>query len=429
VESGRLGRFDSIDPTDGGRSQRYSLSAGWRRADAAGATRATAYVVRSDLRLYSNFTYFLNDPVNGDQIEQNDSRVMSGLNLERTWIGTPRGREVEVRAGAQLRNDDIDVGLFNTRARERIGTTREDHVVESSVGLYLQGSAQLAPAFRAVGGVRTDLYRARVSSDNAANSGRDTERLVSPKLSFIFGPWSATEYYLSYGRGFHSNDARGSTITVDPSSGAPAQRTPLLVRATGFEAGVRSVRLPGLQTSLALFRLDSDSELVFVGDAGTTEPGRPSRRTGVELTNAIAAAPWLRLDADVAYTRARFTGPIGVGERIPGAVEGVATFTASVDYMGPYYGSVRLRYFGPRPLIEDNSVRSHSTTLVSARAGYRLGPRLRAQLDVFNLFDRRSSQIDYFYESRLRGEAAPVSDVHFHPVERRSLRASVIAGF
>jgi outer membrane cobalamin receptor len=429
VESQQLGRYDAVDPTDGGRSQRYSLSASLRRTDGATATRADAYVVRSDLRLFSNFTYFLRDPLSGDQMEQRDSRVTSGANFERTWLGSVGGREVEARVGAQLRNDDISIGLFNTRAKERLSTTRDDRVVESSAGVYLQGSAQVAPALRALAGIRSDFYRADVASDGPANAGKVNESLASPKLGLVLGPWSATEYYLSYGRGFHSNDARGSTITVDPASGAPAQATPLLVRATGFEAGVRSAALPGLQTTLALFRLDFDSELVFVGDAGTTEPTRPSRRVGVELSNAIAATSWLRVDADVAYTRARFTDADALGARIPGAVEGVATLTAAVDHAGPYYGSIRLRYFGPRPLIEDNSVRSASTTLVSARAGYKLGRSLRAQLDVFNVFDRRSSQIDYFYESRLRGEAAPVSDVHFHPVERRSLRASLIAGF
>jgi len=421
VDAGQIGRFDAIDPTDGGDAHRYALSAAWRRTRESGVTEANAYVVRSDLKLFSNFTYFMNDPVNGDQFEQNDKRTLSGVNAKHTWFTKWGGRDVENSAGIQLRNDSIDVGLFNTVARQRSSTTRAD--------LFAQNTAQWLEKFRTIAGLRADYFQGKVSSDNAANSGDANDHAVSPKLSLVFGPWQKTEYYLNYGRGFHSNDLRGATITVDPATGTPAQKVPLLVHATGYEAGVRTEVVPKLQAALSLFRLDVASDLVFVGDAGTTEASRPSRRTGFELSTLYAPLPWLLLDADVAFSRARFTDPDPAGSRIPGAVEGVATLTAAVENLGPWYGSMRLRYFGPRPLIENNSVRSPSTTLVSARAGYKFARNLRAQLDIFNLLDRRASQIDYFYASQLRGEAAPVSDVHSHPAEPRSFRASVIANF
>ena len=204
------------------------------------------------------------------------------------------------------------------------------------------------------------------------------------------------------------------------------------MRATGYEAGLRTAIIPHLQSSLAVFRLDIQSELLFQGDAGTTaDSGRPSRRVGFEFSNLYTPTPWLILDADVAFTRARFSDidVLGVGDRVPGSIEGVATITASVDNLGPYYGSARLRYFGPRPLIEDNTLRSNSTTLLSARVGYKIDKKARVQLDVFNLLNRRASQIDYAYTSQLRSEAAPVNDIHFHPTEPRSFRISAILNF
>ena len=430
VDSGQIGRFGSLDPTDGGESHRYSLSGAWRRSQTGGFSEANAYVISSRLNLFSNFTYFLNDPVNGDQFEQSDKRVVSGFNLKHTFLGKWGGRDVENSVGMQFRNDNISVGLFNTAARQRLSTTREDHVVESSVGVYFQNGLRWSDKFRTVAGLRSDFFRANVASDNAANSGKAKDHLVNPKLSMIFGPWAQTEYYVNYGRGFHSNDVRGATISVDPATALPASKVPLLVRTSGYEVGLRSAIVPRLQTTFTVFRLDFDSELLFVGDAGTTEPSRQSRRVGFEWANFYTPTPWLSIDADIAFSRARFTDADPAGNRIPGAVEGVASLTAAVDNRGPWYGSGRLRYFGPRPLIEDNTVRSRSTTLVSARVGYKFDKKMRLQFDAFNLLNRRSSQVDYFYTSRLPGEpAAGVSDTHFHPVEPRSFRVFAILNF
>ncbi len=430
ISSGQLGRYDGVDNTDGGNARRYSLSGAWRRSAGGEVTEANAYVVQSRLNLYSNFTYFLNDPVNGDQFKQTDKRVLSGFNLRHAWSRDWGGREVENTVGLQVRNDNIGVGLFSTRARQVLATTRDDHVLETSAGLYFQNTIRWNEHFRSIAGLRGDFFRADVSSDTAVNSGKSSDRMVSPKLGLVFGPWARTEYYLNYGRGFHSNDARGTTITVDPATGAPADRVPLLVRTTGYEGGVRYEMLRGLQSSFSLFRLDFDSELLFVGDAGTTEPSRPSRRTGFEWSNLYTPNGWLEIDADIAFTKARFSDSDPAGNRVPGAVEGVATLTVTVDHRGPWYGSARLRYFGPRPLIEDNSVRSQSATLLSGRIGYRFDRKLRLQVDGFNLLNKEASQISYFYDSRLPGEgAAGVSDVHLHPTEPRSFRVSLITTF
>jgi outer membrane receptor protein involved in Fe transport len=433
VDSGLISRYDTLDPSDGGESSRYSLSGSWGRTGADSTTSANAFVISSRLKLWNDFTFFQDDPVNGDQFEQNDRRVTTGFNAKHSIFGNWGGREVENTFGLQARNDNINVGLFHTVQRVRIGTTRSDDVIESSVAPYYQNSLRWNDWFRTVTGLRADFYKGTVSSDNPLNSGRVVDHMFSPKLSLIFGPWAKTEYYVNYGRGFHSNDVRGATISVDPKNPTnPATREALLVRASGYEAGVRTAIVPHLQSSLAVFALDIQSELLFQGDAGTTaDSGRPSRRIGFEFSNLYTPNPWLVLDADIAFTRARYTNldTAGVGDRVPGSIEGVATFTASIDNRGPYYGSLRLRYFGPRPLIEDNSLRSNSTTLLSARVGYKFDKKVRFQLDAFNLLNRSASQIDYAYTSQLKGEAAPVNDIHFHPTEPRSLRLSAILSF
>jgi outer membrane receptor protein involved in Fe transport len=278
--------------------------------------------------------------------------------------------------------------------------------------------------------LRADFYRFDVASNIAENSGRNSDEIVSPKVSAIFGPWARTEYFLNWGRGFHSNDARGTTITIDPKTGDPADRVSPLVRTTGYEAGVRSQIVPRVATSLALWELKQDSELLFIGDAGTTEASRPSKRTGLEWLLQWLPARWIALDLTAALTRARFSDDDSAGDRIPGAPESVASAGATVENVNGWFGSVRWRYFGPRPLIEDNSVRSQSTSLVNLRIGHAVTKQIRAYLDVFNLFDRTASDVDYFYASRLQGEPAQgVDDVHFHPVESRALRATLAATF
>ncbi|WP_089398176.1 TonB-dependent receptor domain-containing protein [Noviherbaspirillum humi] len=431
VNGGLLGRFDTVDPTDGGQSHRYSLSAAWRRSTAQESSSVNAYLIHNKLDLFSNFTYFLNDPINGDQFAQPDRRTTAGMNASHTWRGNWLGRSMENTIGLQLQNDNAFNGLLQTAARRTLSTVRQDHVVESSAGIYFENRTGWNDWFRTVAGLRSDHYRFNVKSDKPANSGTATDSIASPKLSFIFGPWAKTEYYLNVGTGFHSNDARGATISVDPASGNPVNRVTPLVRSKGMEVGMRSEIIPGLQSTLALYRLDFDSELLFIGDAGTTEASRPSRRYGIEFNNYYKPTSWLTLDADIAFARARFRDADPVGSRIPGAVEGVASVAMAVDNLGPYFGALQLRYFGPRPLIEDNSVRSRSTTTLNGRIGYRINPKMRVELEGFNLLNRRDSAIDYYYESRLAGEppGSATPDVHFHPIESRSFRVTLVTNF
>ncbi len=429
VANGSLGRFDAIDQTDGGKSSRYSVSSGWRQTSGTTSTQVNAYVVRSRLDLFSNFTYAMDDPVNGDQFAQPDRRSTVGLNASHSWLSTLLGRSSENTVGAQLQSDNISNGLYSSVARQIVSTTRADKIVERSLGLYLENKTEWADKFRTVAGVRADNFSFKVDSSNPVNSGNTSATKVSPKLNLIFGPWARTEFYTSAGYGFHSNDARGTTITTEPKTGNSADKVPPLVRSKGVELGVRTEAIAGLQSSLSFYQLDFDSELTFAGDAGTTEAGRPSRRTGFELSNYYKPTSWLTVDADLAFARARFQGFDPVGDRIPGAVEGVASLALSVDKLGPWFGTLQLRYFGPRPLIEDNSVRSKSTATLNGRIGYKISPKVKVELEGFNLTNRKDSAIDYYYASQLRGETASVTDVHFHPIESRSFRVSMVVNF
>jgi len=447
LDAGLISRFGAIDPTDGGTSYRYSLSGDWQHTGEDSVSKATVYLIGYGMYLYSDFTYFLNDPVHGDQFLQKDRRVITGVNASQTWMTRVAGRDMDNTVGLQIRNDNIaPVGLYATEARQIIHPgsplDSQDHVVQTSYGLYLQDSFKWAEKFRSVAGVRGDYFTWHVVSNRPENSGDAEAFIASPKLSLIFGPWAKTELFLNGGYGFHSNDGRGTTITVDPKTGptmvpdsAPVSKVTPLVRAKGAEVGTRSTVIPHLQSELTLWLLDFDSELLFTGDAGTTEPSRPSRRYGVEFANTYTPTTWLTCDANLAFSHARFTDsePL-IGDHIPGAPVGVASAGVSVDDLAGFLGSIRMQWFGPRPLIEDNSVRSDATTIFNARVGYKFKAKpvenWRLMVDVFNVFDTKVSDIDYYYTSRLPGEpAAGVSDIHTHPHEPREARVTLSMKF
>jgi hypothetical protein len=427
VDAGLLGRFDALDPTDGGAARRYSLSGVWRQTRADSASKLSAYLIRNQLELYSNFTYFLIDPVNGDQFSQPDRRVTGGVDAIHTWH-VHRGEKIssDLTVGAQLQDDNAFNGLYGTRARQRLSVTREDHVVETSASLFIENATRWSETFRTVAGLRADDYRFDVRSDRIENSGRSAATLASPSLNLVFGPWALTEFYVNVGNGFHSNDARGATTTVDPKSLEAVGKAPGLVRSHGAELGLRTEAVPKMQTSLSLYRLDFDSELTFVGDEGTTQAGRPSRRYGVEFSNYYKPLKWLSVDLEAAFAHARSRAAGAGGSHIPGAVEGVGQFALTVDKLGAWSGALRLRYFGPRPLVEDDSVRSHASLTLNGRIGYKVGKDMRVELEGFNITNRRDPAIEYFYASRLQGEGAPHADMHFHPIESRSARITLI---
>lgn len=435
VTSGLIGRFGTLDPTDGGNANRFSLSGRWEQSDKDSATRANAYVINSSLNLYNNFNYFLNDQTNGDQFRQSDGRTILGGQASHTFKGDVGGRPIETEVGFQTRHDRISVGLEDTVARQTWNVVRSDFVRQTSGAVYVENRYKLTEWFRTSLGLRGDTYLVDVNSNIAANSGKATDSIVSPKFGMVFGPWAKTELFFNAGRGFHSNDARGVTISVDPRTGGSADKVPLLVRAHGAEIGIRSQMLEGFDSSITLFGLDYKSEILFVGDAGTTEPSRPSRRYGVEWANHYKYASWLSFDVDLTWSHARFTAPdpsnAAIGNFVPGAPTMIAAagFTIGDDNKG-WFGGARLRFFGSRPLDEERSISSKATTLVNGRVGYAFDNGMKLQLDALNLLDVKAEQIAYAYESRLSNEvSAPPADRHYHPVEPRAVRLTLSGRF
>ena len=433
LASGQLDRYGSLDPTAGGITSRYSLSAEWAQRGRDTQRRATAWLLQSALDLWSNFQYCENDIAStgscnrGDQFQQSERRRAAGFAASHAQVGQLGGMEAIHTIGLQGRVDHLSpVGLYNSQNRVVWNTVREDRVRQNSLGLWGQTELRFTPWLRSVAGLRGDVYQFRVNSSLAQNSGRASDQMLSPKLALIFGPWARTEVYLNVGQGFHSNDARGTTITVDPASpSTPVQRVDPLVRTRGSEIGLRTQPRPGWQSTLALWQLRADSELLFVGDAGTTEASRPSRRHGLEWSNYWLLSRHWALDADLAWTQARFTDGGSDGPYIPGAAARTANLGLTLDALGPWFGALRLRYIGPRPLIEDGSVRSQTSQLLNLRLGRRLDARTRLTLDVYNLLDRRVNDIEYWYSSQLAGESAPVDDRHLHPAEPRTLRLTL----
>ena len=426
VDAGLISDLGSLDTSVGAEASRYSLSAGWEGAALGGDFSVDAYAIDSSLDIFSNFTYFLDDPVNGDQFEQVDERQLYGFNASQQWhVGRSRWR-----VGAEGRLDDIDhVGLFRTAARRRLSTVRDDVVRQGSVGVFAANEWRINEQWRSYVGVRRDEYDFKVDSSLPANSGDARAGRTSYKASVAYNPSKALEVYASAGTGFHSNDARGTTIRIDPSTGLDAERVDPLVGSFGAEIGSRVFFTDRLQATLALWTLRLDSELLFVGDAGTTEASRPSRRDGIEAGVYFFGSERYTANLEGSYTRSRFTGSDPAGTEIPGSLPLVLSAGLTAKYPRGWSASAQVKHFGRYPLIEDDSVRSDGSTIVNLRLG-RDWNRVGLHLDVLNLLDSNDHDVEYLYASRLKGEPDEgVEDIHFHVFPPRSLRLSASVRF
>jgi outer membrane receptor protein involved in Fe transport len=468
IASGQIGLYGAEDPSDGGNTNRFALSLRGAVTDDAGSWKVNAFIVKSQLDLFNNFTYFLSDPTLGDQFHQHDDRIMAGANASRTLDGSFAGRPMQTTFGVQTRYDDIDLALTDTFQRSFLSNVRSDRVGEGSIGVYAQNTLQWTGWLRTTVGWRGDYYAANVNSIfDANNSGHVSAGIGSPKFTMVLGPFNKTEFFLGAGLGMHSNDARGATITEDPAD--PSNKlsaSPLLVRTKGAEAGVRTKIVSGLDSSLSLFLLDQDSEIVFRGDAGDTEASRPSRRYGLEWTNHYRPSSWLDLDADLAMTHARFIGydsdqaalydslagypqaQLGnaPGNYIPNAPAMVASAGITLGEKTGPFGTLRWRYLASSPLTEDNAFRSPATSIFNGRVGYRDANGWRIQLDVLNLLNTKTNQITYAYGSLIKTDALynlcfPVQTAHaavcqngvmdsvLHPVEPLTIRLTLAGAF
>jgi TonB dependent receptor/TonB-dependent Receptor Plug Domain len=456
IDSGSIDRFGSLNPTDGGISSRSSLSFNRVRRTDDDQVQISAYVIRYKLDLWSTFTYYLKDPVNGDQMLQHDDRVVYGLKASKTWFADPFGLPMTNVIGVQVRVDDIrDVGIFPTVERRVIGTTQNAEVLESNGALYAESSIHWLTHLATTLGLREDQFDFDVkdkmlTSDGSCNIGSDPlgcvtgnkrASLFSPKLGVVLGPWAKTTFFLNVGDGYHSNDARGVTRSGQNPDQAPV--TPL-TRATGAEVGLATEWVPNLQSRLDIFQLKLKSELVFDGDAGVTSPSGATTRRGIEWGNTYHVNGWLTAELNAAFTRARFdsdapaddlgcanasplhpcTQPIGiVGRHVPNSPTNVIDAGLTAQRESGWFGALRARHFGESPLVEDNSVKSPAYTTVDAQIGFREGRQWMAAVDIFNIANVKWNDIEYAYVSRLKNEALPVADSVVHPGVPRTFRA------
>lgn len=475
---GQIGLYGSEDPTDGGNTSRLSLSARFARSDADGMWKANFYLVHSELDLYNNFTYFLTNPLQGDQFHQHDSRILTGGSVSRTLNGSFAGRPVETTVGVQVRDDAINLALTDTYLRTFLSNVRSDDVTEASAGAYAESTIHWTDWYHTTFGWRGDYYAATDRSlFDPNNSGKTQAAIGSPKFRMALGPFNATEFFFAAGMGFHSNDVRGVTATEEPvdrianpgTTSMPLGASPLLVRTRGFEVGVRTKAIQGLDSSVSLFVLDQASEIIFNGDGGDTSPSRPSERYGIEWTNRYRPLPWLDIDGDLAMTHARFLGYDAAqeavyqslagypqaqtgnapGNFIPNAPALVASAGVTLGWKTGWFGTLRWRYLGATPLTEDNAFRSPPTSIVNGRIGYTFDNGWRLQLDALNLFNSRANQITYAYGSLIKTDqlfaacfpasgppTAPaavcqngVMDYVLHPVEPLAIRISLTGTF
>src|SRR5271156_1729599 len=481
-----VGFFGSLNPSDGGRSQRYSLQGEWHHKDANSETTLMAYGFYYDFNLFSDFTYYLVDPYTGDQFEQQDRRWVAGFDIRHTIFGHFFGRKTETTFGMQLRNDWIHNGLFRTEDRARTSKTYYsanyldvpsslDQVAvlpadtdlnkftETIGSPWVVSKIQWASKFRSILALRGDYGKGITASFTnptnpdypndpyPANYNPNTHQSVtkflpSPKASLILGPWANTELYAQGGASYHTNDVRGSTQLYEPVSPAyPYYNTlnpikiPFLVQTKGAEVGVRTSAVPNLRSTISLWYLHSNSELLQDGDTGGTTPSvESSNRYGIEVGNYYTPMEHLVLDADFADSRAIFTEndpydstfytstptgpqlcarnsncfgliPIGggaylqnpYGKEVPEAVRWVVSSGATLQDYKRFSASLRLRYFGPRPLTSDAIYTSPSTALVNLGASYKINKNWSLWGEVLNLLNRRDHDVDYAYVSQI----------------------------
>jgi outer membrane receptor for monomeric catechols len=413
VEAGQLSQFGSVDPYEGGTTHRHALSLSFEGGGEDMDFRILAYGLRYGFDLFSDFTYFLADPVHGDMIEQTDDRTVIGLDARTSFHQHVAGMRFQTTLGLQGRADIIQNGLFHDFQRQRLSTTVDAGVGQTAIGFFAQEEARFTPWLTLTIGVRVDhagvsVVDLRSGSEKLGGdtSGSRAAALASPKATLVLTPAPPLDLFLDFGRGFHSNDARGAVRTAD--------RATLLVPATGYEVGTRVRPWKPLMLTAAVFRIDLDSEQVYEGDEGTTEPSPATTRTGAELGARLGFGRWLFGDVDATFTKAVYRENAGNGNAV--ALAPTRTLTGGIGFRTRVgtFGSLRVRHIGARPATEDRSITAEGWTVVDAQVGHRLGP-FELALDVQNLFDTDWREVQFATVSRLATERAPVRDISFVP--------------
>ncbi len=436
ITSGEIGRYGALVPDDGGTTHRVSLSAEWGRSTERSATTADAYAIGYGLNLFSNPSGYINGP-QGDQHEQADRRVVWGGRATHRWtLGDADDGNTDAALGAQLRQDRVGtLGLYDTEARVRTHTVREDRLLQTQLGLFGELRTRWANGVRASAGLRWDTVQARLTPTggdfNAANGGRARDSQWSPKLGLAYAPGAGTELYANVGRGFHSNDARGRIGRVNPADGSALEPVPFFARATTSEVGLRAVPRPDWRTSVSLWQMRLASELVFIGDEGVTEPKGASRRVGIEWSNSMVLAEGLAMDADLAWSRARFAQPVNGGRQVPNAVPLVGALAFTAGGQGPWTAGLRLRYIGRYALEETGTERSRAVATANLKLGWRPRSGVEVSMEALNLFGSRANDIEYWGAACTRTDGPGCNNGEgidgrlVHPLEPRTFRIAL----
>ncbi len=427
VQQGLITRFGYIDPDLGGHTSRYGVTLNAEGKD----TTLVAYLQRYHFNLISNSTYFLDNPVRGDEIEQEDRRWIGGLKVQKDFLGLSMFEPDDEHQGRRRkpgRYHRQGEPLSHRGPRALSRPSLDDSAKEYSIEPWAEMETFLTDNLRTIIGLRGSYYDAHVTSLLAANTGSANDFMLQPKATIAWRVIPRVELYTSVGRGFHSNDTRGVLTHVDPSSGNPTQPAPFLVRADGGEVGARIDPTEGMKITVAAYYLKLGSELIYVGDAGTSEPSSGSKRYGVEATMFWSPTGWLTLDGEAALTHSRFSLPAGQPNHIPQSIPFMYSGGAVVNLPKGFTWSTRIRYFSKVPLIEDNSIKSKATQLVNSEVIWDIR-KVRVTLGVYNLFNVKDDDIEYYFASQLAGETSPVDDIHFHPVEPRQVRVGFQIGF
>lgn len=457
LQQGLIGRYGTLDPSDASRSERFSLSADFDKRGANWQFTSDAYYIQSRMTLWNDFTHYLIDPVDGDQEQQDETRTTWGGAVAYKFFLHLGPILTDTSVGLQGRYDDAYVDRRHTRDQVALpvcnllqadgsvtdyatvqGACNADRVHLGDLGPYLENTTHWLPWLRTVLGLREEYYAADDHSFISGFQGSASQTLFQPKGSLIFGPFEKTELYLSAGRGFHSDDVRGVFGTVGlEGAGGQAGRTPLLAPASGEEVGLRTNIIPKVNAQFAAFQEDFASELAYDADVGQDSASAPSRRQGIEISGQYHPFPWVELNTDLAWSRARYRGDLASlasfdlgGTYIANAPSFIGSFGMIVNDLGPWFGGLQWRKLGPYPTNDGEAFpQDNGYSEFNADVGYHYNHRLTFQVSVFNLTDSHANAAAYDYSYRLTPTSPVESGPTFHPLEPISARFSVTASF
>ncbi len=410
VKSGQIGRFGAIDNTEGGKTSRYNFN--FEHVKSLSNNRLfknQLYYSDYSFELYSNFTFFKEDPVNGDQIRQKEHRRIFGYNGAYQTSGNLLGQKIDTEVGLFFRNDQTGDSELSRSVQREFTSARLalGDVNETNTGAYISETWHLAPKFTLNAGLRADIIQSSYDDklDSLYAPGRVTAAIASPKLNVYFDASPVLRLYLSGGYGFHSNDTR----VVVPQDGKD-----ILPKAIGADLGAIFKPSRAVLLNVAAWTLALDQEFVYVGDEAVVEAGGKTLRFGADVSARLQLFRHFFVDADLTYSHARSTEEPKGARYIPLAPQLTATGGLVWDEGQGFFGSLRFRHLGDRAANEDNSLNAEGYFLLDAVVGWKKG-KVEFGLNAQNLLNSEWKEAQFETESRLRNEIEPVSEIHYTP--------------